>query len=95
MGRHLIRVRITGQLEDYTGGRRELQVGGASDVLGIVEELNRIFPGIERRILNDQGKIRTYVNVFVNSDNTRDAAGERTKLKDGDVVHILPSVAGG
>jgi MoaD family protein len=91
----LIRVRLTGQLEDYTGGKRELQVGRADDVLGMVKELERIFPGIEQRILNDQGKIRTYVNVFVNSDNARDAAGERTRLRDGDTVHILPSVAGG
>lgn len=91
----MIRVKITGQLQDYTGGKRELQIGRADDVLGMIKELNRVCPGIEQRILNDQERIRTYVNVFVNSDNTKDSEGERTRLKDGDVVHILPSVAGG
>jgi MoaD family protein len=91
----VVRVKITGQLRDYTGGRRELQIEGASDVLGMVRALNGVFPGIAQRILDDQERIRTYVNVFVNGDNTKDASGERTRLKEGDVVHILPSVAGG
>jgi sulfur-carrier protein len=91
----LIRVKIAGHLQDYTGGKREFQITKAYDVLGMVNELNRTFPGIAQRILNDQERIRTYVNVFVNGDNTRDREGEMTRLKDGDVVHILPSVAGG
>lgn len=91
----MIRVKIAGHLQDYTGGRRELQISKADDVLGMVDELNRNFPGIAQRILNDQERIRTYVNVFVNSDNVKDVNGEKTKLKGGDVVHILPSVAGG
>jgi len=72
-----------------------LQIGRAGDVLGMVKEMERAFPGIEQRILNDQEQIRPYVNVFVNSINARDAKGEKTLLKDGDVVHVLPSVAGG
>ncbi|MDG6901676.1 MAG: MoaD family protein [Nitrososphaerota archaeon] len=91
----MIRVKIAGHLQDYTGGKKELQVIQARDVLGMVNELNLSFPGIAQRILNDQEQIRTYVNVFVNRDNAKDADGERTPLKDGDVVHILPSVAGG
>jgi MoaD family protein len=91
----LIRVKISGHLQDYTGGKREVQLTKAPNVLGMVRELGKVFPGIERRILNDQEHIRTYVNVFVNSDNARDSDGEQTRLKDGDVIHILPSVAGG
>ena len=91
----MIRVKIAGHLQDYTGGRRELQIAKAHDVIGMVNELNRKFPGIAQRILNDQERIRNYVNVFVNSDNAKDVDGVRTRLKDGDVVHILPSVAGG
>jgi MoaD family protein len=91
----LIRVKLCGQLQDFAGGKRELQIGRAGDVLDMVKELDRTFPGIERRILNDQEQIRPYVNVFVNSINAKDAKEEKTLLKDGDVVHILPSVAGG
>jgi sulfur-carrier protein len=91
----LIRVKIAGHLVEYTGGKRELQVGEAPDVLGMIKELDQEFPGIEQRILNDQERIRAYVNVFVNNENARDSEEERTRLKDGDTVHILPSVAGG
>ena len=91
----MIRVRITGQLQDYTGGKRELQMRRTGSVLAMIKELGRTFPGIEQPILNEQERIREYVNVFVNSENARDLDGERTRLKDGDVVHILPSVAGG
>lgn len=91
----MITVRLTAQLRDYTGGKGELQVAKADDVLGVIKELDRSFPGIGQRVLNDQERIREFVNVFVNGDNARDSDGERTRLKDGDVVHILPSVAGG
>ena len=91
----MIRVKLSGQLEDYTGGKRELQIGNADDVLTMVKELEKAYPGVGQRILNDQELIRPYVNVFINSLNARDAKGEKTPLKDGDVVHILPSVAGG
>ena len=54
-----------------------------------------MFPGIEDRILDDQGETRPFVNIFVNGENIRDGAKENTKLNEGDIVHILPSVAGG
>jgi molybdopterin converting factor small subunit len=58
-------------------------------------ELDTAYPGIARRIVDDQGKIRKYVNVFVNSENSRALRKEKTRLSDGDVVYILPSTAGG
>ncbi|MDG7006741.1 MAG: MoaD family protein [Nitrososphaerota archaeon] len=91
----MIRVRLTGQLRDLTNGAREIELDSASDIDGVVGELDRTFPGIARKIVDDQGKIRPYVNVFVNTENSRDLGKEKTKLKDGDTVHILPSVAGG
>ncbi len=86
---------ISGQLSDYTRGRREMQVKTADDVLEMVKRLDREFPGIGQRILTDQDQIRVYVNVFVNRDNARDTEGVRTGLRDGDIVHIVPSVTGG
>lgn len=91
----MIRVLLTGQLMDLTRGTREVDLENAVDLELMVGRLDEAFPGIGRKILDDQGKIRSYVNVFVNSDNSRDLDNERTKLKDGDTIHILPSVAGG
>jgi sulfur-carrier protein len=91
----VISVRITSQLGGYTHEARKVEVEEAKSVRGVVKELERRFPGIGGRILDDQENIRPYVNVFVNRENVRDLEGEETPLRDGDVVHILPSVAGG
>jgi sulfur-carrier protein len=91
----LILVRLTGQLRDLTNGTRELKLKSASDVQSMIKQLDATFPGVGQRIMDDQDRIRAYVNVFVNDENSRDLSRERTKLKDGDIVHILPSVAGG
>jgi MoaD family protein len=91
----LIRVLLAGQLQDLTRGTREVELDTVDDLQAMVKKLERSFPGVGRRIVDDQGKIRVYVNVFVNSENSRELEREKTKLKDGDVVHVLPSVAGG
>ncbi len=91
----LIRVRLAGQLKDVTKGAREVRLESARDLNGIFTSLESAYPGVARRIMDDQGRIRRYVNVFVNSENSRCLDNEKTILKDGDVVHILPSVAGG
>ncbi|HME18242.1 MAG TPA: MoaD/ThiS family protein, partial [Nitrososphaerales archaeon] len=62
---------------------------------GMVAKLDSRFPGMGQRIMDDQEKIRQHVNVFVNSENSRELQKEKTKLKDNDVVHILPAVSGG
>ncbi len=91
----MIRIRLTAQLRDFTSGAGEIELDSAEDLQGMVRCLDTSYPGIGGRIVDDQGRIRAYVNVFVNSSNSRDLEGERTPLRDGDVVHILPSVAGG
>lgn len=91
----MIRVHLSGQLQDLTGGMREVDLDSADDLKIMVTKLEKSYPGLGRRIVDDQGKIRTYVNVFVNRENSRELEKERTKLRDGDIVHVLPSVAGG
>ena len=87
---------ITGHLKDYTGRKRECTINEKVDnVSALVEKLDAIFPGIKDRIFDDQDRTRQFVNIFVNGQNIRDMALEDTKLKEGDVVYVLPSVAGG
>jgi molybdopterin converting factor small subunit len=88
-------VRLTAQLRDYAHGAGEVELDSVGDLRSMVARLEKSFPGIGGRIVDDQGKIRAHVNVFVNSENTRELNNEKTSLKDGDIVHILPSVAGG
>lgn len=61
----------------------------------MADGLDMRFPGIKGCILDDQDKIRVYVNIFVNGENVRELRMEKTVLRDGDEVHILPSIAGG
>ena len=91
----MIRVRLTAQLRDYAHGAREIELDTASNLQAMVGKLDRSFPGIGGRIVDDQGRIRAHVNVFVNAENSRELENEKTPLRDGDVVHILPSVSGG
>jgi sulfur-carrier protein len=91
----LIKVHLAGQLQDLARGTREVELDSAVDLRALVSKLDSSFPGMGRRIVDDQGKIRTYVNVFVNKENSRELESEKTKLRDGDIVYVLPSVAGG
>ena len=95
MPRRLIHIRLTAQLRDYARGAGEVEFETAQDLAVMVDKLEREFPGLGGRIVDDQGRIRAHVNVFVNSANSRELENEKTRLRDGDVVHILPSVAGG
>jgi len=93
----LISVHITGHLKDYTGKKRDFEFSQdeVETVGKLVANLDLMFPGIKDRIFDDQEKTRQFVNIFVNGENIRDGMEEKTTLKDGDSVHILPSVAGG
>ncbi|KIH99167.1 thiamine biosynthesis protein ThiS [Streptomonospora alba] len=61
----------------------------------VLDELARRHPGLDRRIRDDQGRLRRYVNVFVDSDECRAVGGLDTPVPDGAEVRVLPSVAGG
>jgi molybdopterin synthase sulfur carrier subunit len=93
----MIIVHVSGHLRDYTGNKRqfEIPVSSAGSVISLVQYLNQQYPGIRDRILDDQGNTREYVNIFVNGETVRVGENQDTKLKEGDLVHILPSVAGG
>jgi molybdopterin converting factor small subunit len=91
----LIRVNLTGQLRDLTKGAAQVEMASAEDLKTMVLKLDERFPGMGQRILDDQEKIRQHVNIFVNLENSRELQKERTKLKDNDVVHIVPAVSGG
>ena len=91
----MIRVRLTAQLRDYARGAKEVNLDSVADLRTMVTKLDDSCPGIGGRIVDDQGKIRAHVNVFVNSENSRELKNENTPLHDGDVVHILPAVSGG
>ena len=60
-----------------------------------LEELETLFPGIRKRLCEDDGSLRRFVNVFVNEEDVRFLQGLDTTLADGDEVSIVPAIAGG
>ncbi|MEJ2327172.1 MAG: MoaD/ThiS family protein [Chromatiaceae bacterium] len=88
-----VNVRIPTPLQRLTAGK-ELVEGKAGSVIELVQELDARFPGIGERI-SDGGKIRRFVNNYVNEEDIRFLKGEQTEVKDGDEVSIVPAIAGG
>ena len=87
-------VRIPTPLRRFTGGEEEVSAGGAT-VAAIVEDLERNHPGLKERICDEAGKVRRFVNIFVNGDDIRFLNNLETAVKDGDEVSIVPAIAGG
>ena len=86
-------VRIPPALRSYTHGQDEV-VLEAGDLARALNVLESSFPGIRTRVVDETGQRRPYVNFFVNEELVGSDLGE-IALKPGDIVHILPSVAGG
>jgi sulfur-carrier protein len=89
-----VSVRIPTILRTYTAGAAEVTVPG--DTLGeVVDALEAAHPGLRDRVLDESGKLRRFVNVYVDDDDVRFAEGLATPTKDGAKVSIIPAVAGG
>jgi len=87
-------VRVPAQLRPLTGGEREVTVpaGSVRDVIGSLETAH---PGLQERLLNEDGSLRRFVNVFVADEDVRFLEGLGTPVADGQTVSIVPAVAGG
>lgn len=90
----MVRVRVPTPLRKFTNGADEVDAQGIS-VRSMVEDLDRKFPGIKDRICDETGKIRRFVNVYVNGDDIRFLQNLETALKEGDNISIVPAIAGG
>ena len=89
-----ISVRIPSPLQKITGGEAEVKADG-STLSELLEDLERAYPGIRARICDEGGKVRRFINVYVNEEDVRFLQLEETPLKDGDEVSIIPAIAGG
>ena len=87
-------VRIPTPLRKLTNEQESVEVESAT-IGAAVEELEGKFPGIKERIVDEEGEIRRFVNVYVNEEDIRFLKNQDTPLKDGDDVSIIPAIAGG
>jgi molybdopterin converting factor small subunit len=90
----MVKVLIPTPLRQYVGGKDSVELAGTSigEVLG---NLTMQFPDLRRNLYNDEGKLRSFVNIYLNDDDVRYLGKDKTSVSDGDTVTIVPSIAGG
>jgi molybdopterin converting factor small subunit len=91
-----VTLRLPALLADLVGGRRSLEVAPAPrSVADLLDRVEVDQPAVVRRIRDETGTLRRFVNVYVDDDDIRHLDGLATPLRAGATVHVLPSVAGG
>ena len=89
-----ITVRVPTPLQKLTNGQAEITADGDS-VAAILANLEEQFPGIKERLYDEQGKLRRFINFYVNNEDIRFLQGEATPIKAGDELSVVPAIAGG
>ncbi len=89
-----VRVRIPTPLRRFTAGSEEVGVTAAT-IAAALDAMEVQFPGIKERLCDEQGRVRRFVNIYVNGDDIRFLNSLDTTVKDGDEVSIVPAIAGG
>jgi molybdopterin synthase sulfur carrier subunit len=89
-----VKVQIPAPLRSLTAGAAEVEVD-ASNIEGVIDGLEAKYRGIRSRLCDEQGRLRSYVRVFVNGEDTRALGDAKAAVRSGDTVSIVPAIAGG
>ena len=89
-----VSVRVPTILRTYTKGESEVTADGAT-LSEVLDSLDASYPGIKGRVVDEQGKLRRFVNVYVGNEDVRFAEGLDTQTPTGAEVSVIPAVAGG
>ncbi len=89
-----VKVRIPTPLMKLTNNQAEISAEGGT-IADILNNLENQFAGIKERICEENGTPRRFINIYLNEEDIRFLDGEKTKIKDGDEISIIPAIAGG
>jgi len=89
-----VQVRVPTPLQKLTNNQPVVSIEAAT-IQNMVEVLDNQYPGMKSRLCDENGKLRRFVNFYVNDEDIRFQQNEETPLKDGDEVSIIPAIAGG
>ncbi|MCC6586529.1 MAG: MoaD/ThiS family protein [Bryobacterales bacterium] len=90
----MAKVLIPTPLRQYVDKKDNVQIGGAT-VGEVLTSLTAQFPDLRRNLYNDEGKLRSFVNIYLNDEDIRYMGKDATEVKDNDTITIVPSIAGG
>ncbi len=89
-----VTVRLPGSLRDTVGGENKLTAAGGT-LEEVFADIERRHPGFRSRVVDDEGRLRTYVNVYVGDADVRASGGLAAPVPDGAEVMVIPAMAGG
>lgn len=89
-----VKVIIPTPLQKLTRNQANVEASG-SNIAELIDDLEKNFPGLKERICDETGKVRRFINIYVNEEDVRFLKQDKTSLKDGDEVSIIPAIAGG
>ncbi|MDP9266237.1 MAG: MoaD/ThiS family protein [Chloroflexota bacterium] len=89
-----VTVRLPGSLREVTGGQTKISASGGT-LADLVGDIERRHPGFRDRVLDENGAIRTYVNVYIGEEDARASGGSAAPVPDGAEVMVIPAMAGG
>ncbi|MBF9132996.1 MoaD/ThiS family protein [Plantactinospora sp. S1510] len=91
----MVTILVPGALRTDTAGASRLTVGTAGTLRAVLDEVDLHWPRLARRIRDEQGELRRYINVYVDGEDCRQSGGLDTPVTDEAEVQVIPSVAGG
>jgi len=89
-----VKIKIPTPLQKLTGNKAEF-ISEGGDIRELIENLEKEYPGLKERLYDKEGKLRRFINIYVNEEDVRFLQRDATPLKDGDEVSIIPAIAGG
>lgn len=89
-----VTVHVTSVIQQSVNGQREFQAQGGT-VGELIDNIERDYPGFAHNIMDEDGELRRFVNIYLNDEDVRYLGGKETAIKDGDTVSFLPALAGG
>ena len=89
-----IKVTLPAAFTRHTDGRKQFD-SAAPNLPGLIADIDQTFPALGTQIKGDDGKLRRFINIYVNDEDIRFLGGETYAFQDGDEVMLIPSIAGG
>ncbi len=87
-------VRIPTPLRKLISDKDEVTIN-AANIAELIDQMEAQYPGIKNRLCDETGNVRRFINLYVNNEDIRFLSGKETALKEGDIVSIIPAIAGG
>ncbi len=89
-----IKVLLPAAFTKHTEGKKQFETA-ASNLSGLLTEIDQTFPALGTQIKGDDGRLRRFINIYINDEDIRFLGGETYAFQDGDEVMLIPSIAGG